>query len=172
MRIAPRRPLEVAIVALIIFNVLELGVSFRLRSTVQPNRPSEVFPKPSGYLSNGVFVRFPTAGCYVLRVSSDHCGFCRLDEVEYTELVQRARNSGCETVILAPKREQLESNRETSEVLQIQYIDFSFGRALVPYATPETIILSGSGRLVWFQEGAMNQDGLTQALSALGRTSD
>jgi hypothetical protein len=54
--------------------------------------------------------------------------------------------------------------------MQLQYVDMKLGRTLYPFLTPQTILLSGEGRIIWAQEGSMDDQALSVALSALGRT--
>lgn len=129
---------------------------------------SEVsFPVPSGYLQNKKYMASGAAGCYLIRVSADGCPYCRLDQRQYTQLVQQAQKALCETVLLAPKTGQIKWEGNNGGVMQLQYVDMDLGRALNPYFTPQTILLDKKGLIVWDQEGSMDDDALTAAVSAL-----
>jgi len=158
---------QIVLIVLILVNVFEVCVSIELRRQAKQYFFGSALPKPSGYSSDGRYVAPPSASCFVLRVSSDYCSFCRLDEDEYLRLVERAKESGCEVVVLAPKLGQLSSESGDKGAVQLWYIDFAFGRSLVPYATPQTILLDRNGRVLWFNEGALDQSGLSRSMKVL-----
>lgn len=156
------------IVALITICVLELAFFFGVRGRAKLYRLDELFPEPSGYLLNSQYMSSRAAPCYLLRVSTDSCPYCRLDQQRYARLVQEAQRSECETVILAPVAGQMKLD-DNSPGLQLEYVDMSFGRVLKPFVTPETILLDARGRPVWQQQGAMDGNDLTLALRVLKR---
>jgi len=162
-----RRVWEYTIVALIAINVIELGVSFKLRSDTRLYRLADQFPIPSGYLANGNFKQSEAHRCFVLRVSSDDCSFCKLDEAQYVQLVQQATAAGCETVLFTPKVEKQKSEVQDGDVMHFVYVDMDLGKTLIPFLTPETILLDRTRRVAWYQEGAMDDRGLSDALRAL-----
>jgi hypothetical protein len=47
------------------------------------------------------------------------------------------------------------------------YVDMDLGKTLIPFLTPETILLDRTRRVAWYQEGAMDDRGLSDALRAL-----
>lgn len=108
------------------------------------------------------------APCFLIRVSSDGCPYCRLDQGQYTALVHKVQGVGCKTIIVAPKVGQIKSNGNRG-VLQLQYVNMKFGEALNPYMTPETILLDGEDRILWDREGSMDDRGLSSAIRAPGR---
>lgn len=163
-----KRASEIGIVALIVVSALELGLFFTLRGGANLYSTHERFPVPSGYLLDNRYMAPTAARCYLVRVSSDSCPYCRLDQGQYTRLVQQAQETGCETIILAPVAGEMKL-RENSPSMQLQYVDMTLGHALKPLVTPETILLDGRGRPTWQEEGAIDERALEQALHALGR---
>ena len=158
---------EIVIVILILANLFEVGIYFKVRHDAHLYDPRVPFPLPSGFLIDGSFMASEGTTCSVLRVSSDNCPFCRADQSQYGELVQRAQQRGCRSVLLAPKLGWIQSKNNRGGTLQLQYVDMKFGSALNPFLTPATMLLDGSGRLLWDQEGSMNADSLNDALYAL-----
>lgn len=156
------------ILLLIVTSAVELAFFFWVRSHVNLYSSGDPFPVPSGYLLDNSYMTSKSARCYLLRVSSDGCPYCRQDQPQYTRLVEQARKAGCESVILAPIAGQMEL-RENSPSAQLQYVDMSMGRVLKPFMTPETILLGGRGRPAWQQVGSMDDDALARALKALRR---
>lgn len=170
MRIAPlvARAARIAIILLIALCVGELALFFILQGHAELYRADEPFPPPSGYLLDSHYMAAMRAPCYVLRISSDSCPDCWLDQQRYARLVGQAKEAQCETVITAPVAGEMKLD-PNSPSLQLQYIDMNFGRVLKPFVTPETILLDARGRPVWQQQGAMNDNSLGLALHALER---
>jgi hypothetical protein len=96
-----RRACNFAIVVLVAICILELAFFLGIRRRANLYRLDEPFPEPSGYLLNSQYMASRAAPCYLLRVSSDSCPYCRLDRQQYERLVQEAQRSSCETIILA-----------------------------------------------------------------------
>lgn len=157
---------RIAIILLIVLCAGELVLFFILHGHAELYRADEPFPPPSGYLLNSHYMAAARAQCYVLRVSSDSCPDCWLDQRKYARLVSKAKEARCETVITAPVAGEMRLD-PNSPSLQLQYVDMQFGRVLKPFVTPETILLDARGRPVWQQQGAMNDNSLGLALQAL-----
>jgi hypothetical protein len=166
MRVTGKGLGEFLIVALIAISTLELGMFFAIRWYARPDQLNGTFPMPSGYLLDGRYLAPISASCYVLRLTSDGCPYCRLDKSQYTRLFQRAKEAGCQTLLLAPKLGQMELN-EDGLAIQLQFVDMKFGANLDPYLIPRTILLDQNGRLRWQQEGAMDDRTLRKALKVL-----
>lgn len=159
---------DLLVVALIITNCVELGLFFKFRNDARIYRPGVRFPRPSGYLMDKSYFTEDLAPCFLIRVSSDECPYCRLDQDPYALFVQQARQKGCRPLILTPVAgKKLVVNSE--EALQLQYVDMRLGRALNAFMTPQTILLDAEGRLVWAWEGTMDDRALARALKALGK---
>jgi hypothetical protein len=108
------------------------------------------------------------APCYLIRLSSDACPYCRLDNVQYTWLVQQGQEAGCKTIIMSPKVGQIKSNGDSGGMTQLQFVDMKFGRELNPYITPQTFLLDSGGRMLWNRVGAMDKQAVSSSLRALG----
>lgn len=106
---------------------------------------------------------------YLIRLSADGCPYCREDRPWYRDLLARARQARCEAVVLAPKTGELKWDPARGGPIQLQYVDMDFGRALVPFTVPQTILLGHKHRIAWYQVGAMNSRSLKGALAALGK---
>jgi len=162
-----RRIANITIVVLIVVNVAEVLLFFKTRSGARMYHSSAQFPAPSGYLADQGFLSPEPAPCFLIRLSSDACPYCRLDRGLYMHLVRQARQAGCESIVLAPKAGQVKSGGVSSGTLHLQYVDMKLGRALVPVLTPQTIILDRAGRIVWDREGSMDKRALSDALRAV-----
>lgn len=161
---------ECVIVALILVSAFELGFFFKVRGSAGLYRSGDSFPLPSGYLLDQAYMPADTAPCYLIRVSADGCPYCRLDQPQYTRIMRQAQKVHCQAILLAPKTGEIKSNGNTGGVMQLQYVDMNFGRALVPFVTPETILLNRKGRIIWDQVGSVNGAAINAALSALRKT--
>lgn len=168
MRIAPliAKAGRIATIFLIAVCAGELAFFFIFQRNAELYRADEPFPPPSGYLLDSHYMAAARAPCYVLRVSSDSCPDCWLDQEKYARVVRQAKQSRCESLITAPVAGEMRLDPK-SPSLQLQYVDMRFGRVLKPFVTPETILLDARGRPVWQQQGAMNDNSLGLALQAL-----
>jgi hypothetical protein len=160
---------ELALAALIVINLFELALFLKIRGDAGLYSSVEFFPLPSGYSADKSFIVPRTAPCFLIRLSSDGCPYCRLDEGQYARLVEQAQRSRCEAMILAPKVGQIKPGASSGAIVQLQYVDMKFGRVLNPRVTPETILLDGRGRLIWYWEGSINDGALSKGLDALAR---
>jgi hypothetical protein len=103
-----------------------------------------------------------------VRLSSDACPYCRVDQPQYKRLLEKTTRAGCTSVILAPKAGQLRFKGDGSGTKHLQFIGFDLGLALNPFSTPQTILLDRGGRVMWYREGTMDDRALSRATSALG----
>lgn len=158
---------EFLIVALIVINALELGLFFKIRRSAGLYSSEPSFPVPSGYLMDKNYMAADGEPCYLIRVSADGCPYCRLDQHQYTQLVQQAQKVRCRTILLAPKTGEVKWNGNSGSIMQLQYVDMKLGRVLNPYMTPQTILLDKNGSIVWDQEGSMDDGALSAATRAL-----
>lgn len=158
-----------AIVGLIIANFVGIGLFLALRPRVGLYRLHSSFPALCGYLPNAAQVQPSTAPCDLIRLSADGCPYCRADRPLYRQLLARARQSQCEAVVIAPKVGELKWNPAPGGPIHLQYVAMDLGRALVPYAVPQTILLGSKHRIAWYQVGAMNRRSLKTALGILAR---
>lgn len=160
---------KIAIVALIVVNVFELGFLFKVRRDSSLYKSSASFPLPSGYLLNKDFLAAEAAPCFLIRISADGCPYCRLDQVQYDQLVQRAQKRHCQTIVLPPKTGDIRPSNNSGGILQLQYVNMKFGRVVNPFMTPETILLDGTGGMIWEREGVMDKGSLSDALEAFAK---
>jgi hypothetical protein len=56
--------------------------------------------------------------------------------------------------------------------VQLEYIAMPLGRALIPYLTPQTLLVGVHAKLVWFRAGAMDEQALRGGLAAMRKVSD
>ena len=112
------------------------------------------FSVPYGYGLDMAYVPPSQSPCYVVRLTEDSCPYCRQDSSEYRRVIDAARNAGCLVVELGPRSGDI-ARRDEAGPLQLQYVDMSFGEALVPSATPQTIILDKDAVLRWHHQGSM-----------------
>ena len=163
-----KRAGEIAIIVLIVINAFELAFFFAMDRAAGLYGGCDQFPLPSGYLLDHRYTASRGAPCYLIRVSSSGCPYCRLDQAQYGRLVRQAQKVGCETIIMAPMARNAELYND-SRVVRLQYIDMKFGRALNPFMTPQTILLDSGGRVVWSGEGAMDNHSLADGIRALDK---
>jgi thiol-disulfide isomerase/thioredoxin len=161
-----KRAAEIAVIVLIVVNGFELAFFSAIHRRAGLYRVGDQCPLPSGYLLNGRYRASDSAPCYLIRVYAKGCPYCRRDQTQYTRLMERAQKARCEMIAIAPVARDAELYGD-SRVVQLQYIDMKFGRALNPFMTPETILLDDAGRVIWSEEGALDNQSVEQAIHAL-----
>lgn len=138
----------------------QVGVLMWLRAEPGIYRNGRPFPPPAGYTIDGRRVhRSPTA-CYLIRVTSDSCPYCRQDEKEYQLLRTQAKSAECTVVEVAPMAGDIVAAFE--DRIQLEFIDAEFAGALVPYLTPQTLIVEG-GILRWHSIGVLRGPDVSSA---------
>jgi len=161
-----RKVVRAAVVTMVVLNASEVAFLLAIRGHGNLYPTGKQLPLPSGYLLDRRFKGPCAAPCYLVRLSARGCRFCRLDEARYARLLGRAREAGCETIVIAPIASVAESFEDRG-IVQLQYLDMTLGRALNPFITPQSILLDGRGRVLWSAWGAMDERGLREALHAL-----
>lgn len=116
----------------------------------------EVFPPLSGYSIDMQYVPAADGRCRLIRVTADNCPYCRADQDQYAHLVEQARRAGCQVATIGPRAGDVALQPE-ADIVQLQYVDMRFGRALDPFGTPQTILLDTSGRVVWHRQGPLRE---------------
>jgi hypothetical protein len=106
--------------------------------------------------------------CMLVRVTSDQCPYCETDRPQYDRLVARARQSSCSIIAVGPRVGDM-TLASAGDALPLQYVDLAVGRALMPFRTPQTMIVDATRRLRWQRQGALDDDDLGAALQALDR---
>lgn len=159
---------ENLIVALIVVSVFELLALYALRRESALYRSQLTFPTPSGYIAGRVVSGAGDSPCSLLRLSSDYCKYCRIDQPHYKSLRAAATNAGCSSFLMAPKAGHLKFQEDGSGTKFLQFVDFEMGRALNPFSTPQTILLDRTGRVLWYRDGTMDERAAASAIRALG----
>src|ERR1017187_814933 len=80
LRLIGKRIGQIAIALLILASAAELGFYLYVHSGNSLYSTRDLFPMPSGYLLDKRFMAATAAPCYILRISSDDCPFCRQDQ--------------------------------------------------------------------------------------------
>jgi len=150
-----------------VVNAFEMAFFFKIQHDSRIYNRSIHFPVPSGYLLDSSFLPASAAHCFLLRLTSDACPYCHLDQPEYKRLVAEAQKDGCKVVTLAAKLGQVKPNGNLGGIAQLQFVDINLGQALNPYSTPQTILLNSDGKIAWDREGSIDPASLSEALHAL-----
>ena len=170
MQSKPTSVVEYAIVLLIVVSLFEMGFFYSTRKEAELYRSGSNFPLPSGYLSDGKFMPRVEAPCTLMRLSSDGCPYCKIDQPRYHELLERGRQAGCVSILLAAKTGQVNFKGDDFGTNYLNFIDVDLARALNPLSTPQTILLNREGRVIWSRVGTMDGRSLSNAIEALGET--
>jgi hypothetical protein len=169
MRINWRDFNECLIVALIVVSVFELELFYWVRGKTGLYHATTTFPSLAGFASNRQRYIPAVTPCVLVRVSSDSCNYCRVDQPFYRRFVEQVRHAGCESFIVSPKSGQLNFQGDAWGTIHLRFVDYRLGRILVPFVTPQTILLDGDGHIRWYREGTMDQKALAKALRELAR---
>lgn len=171
------RRIAIALLAIVLLLICTL-VSLRRMDGIY--RAGQAMPIRVGFSPDLAQVEVPQGRCVLVRVTSQQCSFCKKDQRQYERLVAEAQQANCATVAIGPRvgdmRASVGGTRSSEYVdfaiggtLSWQYIDLAVGRALMPFVTPQTLIVDSSGRLVWQRREALDDDDLVAASHALGR---
>ena len=60
------------------------------------------------------------------------------------------------------------ANHDDNGTEQLQYVNMTLGGALIPFITPETILVSEDGKMLWDHEGAIDETSLKSAIKIIG----
>lgn len=161
---------EILLILALAANAVALAYYFWLRPRAGLYEVGQHFPLPDGYSPSGGRLASAPRGCYLLRLTAIGCEYCRRDQPEFTKLAAAARSAGCEVLEAAPKPEWQVPAK--SGVVQLEYIGMPLGRVLVPYLTPQTLLVAPDAKLVWYRVGAMDQRTLRTALEDTRKLSE
>lgn len=140
----------------------ELGIFLWLRRGPQMGP----VPPPSGLLLSGHAFDASRYSCHLLRITSDSCPYCKQDEELFLRVARQAKQLSCSVVAVAPRAGGM-AYVPGAIYEQLEYVPLSFGGAIDPYLTPQTIVLNRSGSVVWWRAGAMTTDDEAQASEVL-----
>lgn len=156
-----------AIIVLIAVNGIEVAF-FLVARRARVYAHDSYIARPSGYLLDGNFrgQRSLASRCYLIRVYSKECPLCKADIDKYRILAHRAQTLGCRAISIAPTAEDADRDGDSS-VIRLQYVDMAFGRALMPFLTPQTMLLDSRGRVVWSRVGTLDGTALLAGERAL-----
>lgn len=160
--------MAIAICALIAGNLTYAVYVMRPRLGLALYEQNAVFPHISGVLYDGSVLQVDPMTCVLLRVTSDSCPHCREDKSRYGQLRQSARSVHCKILEVSPRTGQIKG-RSDPDVAQMKFVDMQLGAALIPYETPETIVLDNARRVVWVHEGSLDDSALSTAVKSLRR---
>jgi hypothetical protein len=158
--------LKIVICALIAGDIAYAVYALLPRSGINLYEQHTAFPQISGIMYDGGFMPSEPAKCVLLRVTADGCPHCREDKSQYGQLRQSARSLQCKVIEVSPRAGQIKGSSDPT-VAHLQYVDMQLAKVLIPYETPETIVLDNAGRVVWTREGAMDDSALSSAVKSL-----
>ncbi len=158
---------KVAVAILLAVNLAQLGTLIVLRSSRSGlYAADETFPAPSGYALDNQYFDGRSGPCFVLRITADACPYCKEDRPLYDELAVEANRKHCRVIEISPKTGDV-APREHLSLVQLQYVDMEFGRAMNPFMTPQTMILDDKGRVRWQHQGAMDANILRRGIATI-----
>lgn len=160
---------HVLIGVLLVVNVMLYWYVFKSRRSSALYGDSSIqFPVPDGRLRDGNRATSSRdARCYIVRVGTEHCPYCRKDHDMYAQLVLAGVRVGCRPVSLSPTAAQKPEPIVVESEAQLTFVNFQFGRVLMPFGTPQTILINGTGHVLWEADGAMDNRKLDDGLRAL-----
>ena len=164
----PMKPVRALVIGLGVVAAVQLATLLFLRRVERIYDVGQVFPPPFGYSIDMRHLPPVEAPCYLIRVTSDDCVYCRLDQAVYQRVVDEAQRAECQVTEIGPRVGQV-AIRPAAEVVQLQYVDMSFARSLDPFATPQTILLDPAGAVVWHRQGALAETDLARAVRDIRR---
>jgi hypothetical protein len=155
------------LVILILVNICEAAIFLKTRAAAGLYAIDTVMPKLSGYLLDDTVASPKPARCALIRVSSDACAFCRLDQPLYSRLLAAVEARHCNAAIIAPKQGQRAAIGSAAGAMELQFIDMRLGQVLKPVMTPQTLLVDDNGQLAWYRAGMMDERALRAALKTV-----
>ena len=128
----------------------------------------QTIPFDTGFAVDLTRVATPRGRCLLVRVTADQCEYCKQDQDQYVRLLAKAKEANCDAIALGPRKSALGTTSRVG-TLSLTHVDFAVGRALMPFVTPQTLVVDANRRLVWQRQGALKDDDLNSASRALGR---
>jgi hypothetical protein len=153
-------------------NILGAAYHFALQGKQRKVRQPAVvemgskFPQFSGIDVQGVSWKARTAPCRVIRVTDDHCAFCKKDQPAYETFVDVARKASCEIIELSAMAGKMAANPRPG-IVQLKFIDTDVSPVLYPFATPATVILDGAWSMQWMKRGTFDAKSLSEGVTML-----
>lgn len=140
----------------------------RLRKVRRPPvvEVGEKFPVFSGVDVRGAKWEARGAPCRVIRITDDHCAYCKKDKPSYATFLDAARRASCEIIELAPRAGQMAEDSRPG-IIQLKYVDADVALMLYPFATPETVILGGDWSLKLLRRGIFDDKSLASSIALL-----
>jgi hypothetical protein len=157
------RAIELTTISALVLNVLALGLFLWLRPRAGLYRVGDRFPVPAGFTADGTQIPMAAAPCYLVRVATEGCPYCRQDKPLFNRLLVAAQRANCETIAIVPSVRDLGPSLTNAGVPQLVYVDMELARRVVPYVVPQTLLLDRGGSIVWDAIGASNEDSIARA---------
>lgn len=165
-----------SLICLIVANIAGTAWYFMLQRDIRSSKPRASLAEGSQFrLHSGIDVQGGTwkardVPCRVIRVTDDHCLFCKRDAPSYGKIADAARLSRCEIIEISPLAQTMAFNPRPS-VTQLQFVAGDVGTALYPFVTPQTIIVDKNWYVKMTKRGGFDQTSLTKAISLISELS-
>ena len=129
-------------------------------------------PSLSGYtVYEGVAQPMSIRGAYMVRYTSDHCAYCRMDSADWSRLYRICVQNHVSVVTVVP----LVADGQT---VQAYAIDPHLPMSLLPvswlvrvqlHMTPSTLLVSPSGSVLWSHEGRLDESDVGTASKMISK---
>jgi thioredoxin-related protein len=153
------------IVLFSILCVVEIAALSYLRHESTSYKQGQVLPLPDGIDLGGRYVAHRPGACYLIRITADGCPYCKQDAPYYTDLASYAHERGCFVFAMAPRAGAMKATGGVA--VELKYVSMELSDAFDVSATPGTVLLDHTGRVVWQRRGAMSDADHRQARSVL-----
>ncbi|MGH9414571.1 MAG: TlpA family protein disulfide reductase, partial [Terriglobales bacterium] len=107
------------------------------------------------------------APCYLLRLATKGCPYCRADRPDFGQLARRANAAHCERVAVWPASTITKPTLPVAAGLELQFVTMPLARVLNPFVVPQSILLGSHGNIVWYRVGTIDRKSLDAGLDAL-----
>ena len=106
------------------------------------------------------------APCRVIRITDDHCAFCKKDKPSYAKLVEAARRSSCEVIEVAPRAGSMAYDPRPG-IVQLKFVDADLGSVVGSFVTPQTVIVDKDWKLLANRRGIFDEKSLNSTVALL-----
>lgn len=155
-----------AIISAIVIDIALIVGYVKLKSEAPIYAEGQQFPAIIGIDLDGKRRNSLDSPCQVIRITADDCPFCEMDRPAFLQIVGAARDVNCDVVAFSPMAGGMERNSNT-EIDQLKFISMDLGETLIPFITPQTIILDADRRVIWSWLGAIADRERKRALTAI-----
>jgi hypothetical protein len=159
--------------SVVIFGAEHSLIGHRNARAVFISNSSMPLPPISGYLDGNEIMKpsGPSQTGYVVRYTSDHCGYCKRDESAWLELAHVFQERGLSIVDVVPRSEDAHvfGHGAFTDFPEISFVSTAWLERVRFDVTPSIVVVSGHGTVLWSHKGTLTSDDIAAATRVVTR---